>query len=140
MGFPHSSIGKESACNAGNSSLIPGLGRSPGEGKGYPFEYSDLENPLDSIEHGLAKSQTGLSDFHFHILLVLYWNCDLCYNLFWWFPKSLNLIWFCALFKVTQWHLCCFLFYLFASFNLLLLACKNVQMYFSSMFKLPEEI
>ena len=46
-GFPHSSVGKESACNAGDPGLIPGLGRSPGEGNGNPFQYSCLENPVD---------------------------------------------------------------------------------------------
>ena len=46
--------------------LIPGLGRSPGEGKGYPLQYSGLENSMDSIVHGVAKSQTGQSDFCFH--------------------------------------------------------------------------
>ena len=46
-GFPHGSVGKESACNAGDPGLIPGLGRSPGEGKGYPLQYSDLENSMD---------------------------------------------------------------------------------------------
>ena len=65
MGFPDSSVGKESACNAGNPDLIPGLGRSPGEGIGYPLQYSVLENFMDCRVHGLAKSQTGLSDFHF---------------------------------------------------------------------------
>ena len=45
MGFPHSSIGKESACNAGDLGLTPGLGRSPGGGNGNPFQYSCLENP-----------------------------------------------------------------------------------------------
>ena len=40
MGFPHSSVGKGSACNAGDPSSIPGLGRSAGEGIGYPFQYS----------------------------------------------------------------------------------------------------
>ena len=44
---PHSSVGKESACNAGDPGLIPGLGRSPGEGKGYPLQYSGLENSMD---------------------------------------------------------------------------------------------
>ena len=44
---------------------IPGLGRSPGEEKGYPLQYSGLENPMDSIVHGVAKSRTQLSDFHF---------------------------------------------------------------------------
>ena len=46
--------------------MIPGLGRSPGEGKGYPFQYSGLENSMDCIVHGVAKSWTQLSNFHFH--------------------------------------------------------------------------
>ena len=50
--------GKESACNAEDLSSIPGLGRCPGEGKGYPLQYSGLENPMDSIGHGVARSQT----------------------------------------------------------------------------------
>ena len=45
---------------------VPGLGRTPGEGKGYPLQYSGLENSMDCIVHGTAKSWTGLSDFHFH--------------------------------------------------------------------------
>ena len=103
--FPGSSAGKESACNAGDPSSIPrlgrsdgegigypllyswaslvaqlvknpppmwedlgsmpGLGRSPGEGKGYPLQSSGLEKSMDCIVHGIAKSQTGLSDAHF---------------------------------------------------------------------------
>ena len=47
MGFPGGSAGKESACDVGDLGLIPGLGRSPGEGKGYPLQYSGLENPMD---------------------------------------------------------------------------------------------
>ena len=47
--FPSSSVGKESACNAGDPSSIPGLGRSPGEGIGYPLQYSGLENSMDSL-------------------------------------------------------------------------------------------
>ena len=66
MGFPGSSAGKESACNAGDPGSIPGLGRSTREGKGYPLQYSGLENSMDCIVHGVAKSQTVLSDFHFH--------------------------------------------------------------------------
>ena len=50
MGFPDSSAGKESACNAGDLGSIPGLGRSPGEGKVYPLQYSGLENSVDWIE------------------------------------------------------------------------------------------
>ena len=46
--------------------MIPGLGRSPGEGKGYALQYSGLENPLDSKFHGVTKSWRRLSDFHFH--------------------------------------------------------------------------
>ena len=61
------SAGKESACNAGDLGLIPGLGRSPGKGKGYPLQYSGLENFMDCIVHGVAKSQTRLSDFHFSL-------------------------------------------------------------------------
>ena len=60
-GFPGGSDGKESACNAGNLSLIPGSGRSPGEGSGYPFQYSCLENPMDrgawqATVYGVSKS------------------------------------------------------------------------------------
>ena len=64
MGFPHSSVGNESTCNAGDPGLIPGSGRSPGEGKGYPLQYSGLENSTDCVVHGVAKSRTQLSDFH----------------------------------------------------------------------------
>ena len=66
MDFPCGSAGKESACNVGDLGSIPGLGRSPGEGKGYQLQYSGLENSMDCIVHGVAKSQGQLSDFHFH--------------------------------------------------------------------------
>ena len=69
-GFPDSSAGKESACNVGDLGSIPGLGRSPGEGKGYPLQYSSLENSRDYIVHGVTKSRTQLSDFHFHFSLL----------------------------------------------------------------------
>ena len=58
MGFLCGSDGKESACNAGDLGSIPGLGRSPGEGKGYPLQYSGLENSMDYTVHGVTKSQT----------------------------------------------------------------------------------
>ena len=64
LGFPCGSAGKESACNAGDLGLIPRLGRSPGEGKGYPLQYSGLENSMDCIVHGVTRSRTRLSDFH----------------------------------------------------------------------------
>ena len=65
MGFPGSSASKESTCNAGDLGSIPGFGRSPGEGKCYPHQYSGLENFMDYIVHGVAKSRTQLSNFHF---------------------------------------------------------------------------
>ena len=58
MGFSCGSAGKESVCNAGDQGPIPGLGRSPGEGKGYPLQDSGLENSMDCIAHGVAKSWT----------------------------------------------------------------------------------
>ena len=57
MGFPGGSAGKGSACNLRDVDLIPGLGRSPGEGKGYPRQYSGLENSMDYIIHGVTKSR-----------------------------------------------------------------------------------
>ena len=104
--FPHSSVGKESACNAGDPGLILGSGRSPEvigyplqcswaslvgplvknpsatweiwvgtipqRREGYPLQYSGLENSMDCIVHGVAKSQTRLSDFHFHLVIKSY--------------------------------------------------------------------
>ena len=67
-GFPDGSAGKESTCNVGDLGLLPGLGRSPGEGKGYPLQHSGLETSMDCIVHGVTKSRTRLSDFHFHCL------------------------------------------------------------------------
>ena len=58
------SAGKESDSNAGELGSIPGLGGSLGEGKGYPLQYSGLENSMDCMVHGVAKSWTQLSDFH----------------------------------------------------------------------------
>ena len=66
LGFPCSSAGKESACNVGDLVSIPELGRSLGEGKGFPLQYSGLENSMDCLVHGVAKSRTRLSNFHFH--------------------------------------------------------------------------
>ena len=60
-GFPCGSAGEESACNAGDLGSIPGLGRSPEEGRGYPLQYSGLEKSMDYRVHGV----TELRDFHF---------------------------------------------------------------------------
>ena len=65
--FPGSSAGKESACSVGDLGLIPGLGRSPGKGKGYSLQYSGLENSVDCIVPGVAKSQTRLNNFHVRV-------------------------------------------------------------------------
>ena len=62
--FPDSSVGKESACNVGDLGSISGLGRSPGEGKGYPLQYSGLENPMGCID----LSRVG-QDQAIHILI-----------------------------------------------------------------------
>ena len=111
LGFPHSSVGKKSACNAEDPGLIPGSGRSAGGVIGYPLQYSwaslvaqlvkntaamretwvwflgwedpvekgkathssisGLENSMDYVVHGVSKTQTWLSDFHFHCLSLL---------------------------------------------------------------------
>ena len=77
-GFPCGSAGKESTFNVGNLGYIPGLGRSPREGKGYPHQYFGLGNSMNYIVHGAVKSQTWLSDFHFTSLL----NFTILYLLF----------------------------------------------------------
>ena len=76
---PDSSVGKESACYAGDTNAggsIPGSGRSAGEGKSYPLQYSGLENSMDCTVYGVAKSRTQPSDFHFWINPVMQcWSC-----------------------------------------------------------------
>ena len=62
LSFPSGSPGKEYTCNVGDLGSIPGLGRSLREGNGYPLQYSDLENSLDCVVHGVAKSRTQLNN------------------------------------------------------------------------------
>ena len=86
-----SSEGKESACNVGDQDLIPGLGRSPGEGNGNPLQYSCLENSIDgrawqATVHGVAKSGTGLSDFT--SLHLKRWLGQIANNMFWGEPEK----------------------------------------------------
>ena len=69
MAFPSGSAGKESACNAGDLGLIPGLGRSPGEGKGYPLQHSDLENSMDSPWGHKESDTTERCSLHFNIIM-----------------------------------------------------------------------
>ena len=68
LGFPCGSAGKEFACNVGDLGSIPGLGRSHGERKGYPLQYSGLENSKDCIVHGVAKSQEQQNNFRLHFM------------------------------------------------------------------------
>ena len=65
LGFPCGLAGKDSACNVGDLGSVSGLVRSPGEGKDYPIQYSGLENSMDCRVHGVTKSWTQLSNFHF---------------------------------------------------------------------------
>ena len=90
LGFPCGSAGKESACNGGDLDSTPGLGRSPGEEKGYPLQYSGLENSGQTCTvHGFAKSWTQLSDFHFHFVIMfgplssVTWNCSRAIKVKW---------------------------------------------------------
>ena len=80
LGFPGVSDSQESACNVGDPGSIPESGRSPGEGNSNPFQHSCQENPMDCIVHGVADSQTRLSDFHFTSLPVITQD---------WFPMGL---------------------------------------------------
>ena len=67
LGFTCGSAGKESTCNEEDLDLIPGLRRSPGEGKGFPLQYSSQETSMFCTVHGVSKSWTSLSDFHFSV-------------------------------------------------------------------------
>ena len=68
MGFRCGSGGIDYTGNSGDLVSFPGVGRSPGEGKGYPLQCSGLENSIDCIVHGVSKSSAQLSDFHFQTL------------------------------------------------------------------------
>ena len=71
VGFPCGSAGKKSTCSERDLGSVLGLGRSPGEGEGYALQYSGLENSTDCIVHGVTKSWTRLSDFHFSFLWTM---------------------------------------------------------------------
>ena len=77
---PGDATGKESACNVGDLGLIPGLGRSPRERSSYPLQYSGLENSMDCLVLGIAKSRTRLSDFHFSLFLKVLLSPPSCYR------------------------------------------------------------
>ena len=104
VGFPSSSAGKEYTCNVGDLGWIPGLGRSSREGKVYPLQYSGLENSMDSIVHGVAKSQTWLSNLKKKLVCIGgYLN-----NTVWWQSHNslilpLTLIALLSMFS-KEWH------------------------------------
>ena len=78
LGFPCGSASEESTCNVGDLDSIPGLGRCPGEGNGYPLQYSDLEDSMDGMVHGVAESDmTERLSLHFTSLSVVY-GCMMC--------------------------------------------------------------
>ena len=86
-GFPGGSEGKESACNAGDLSSIPGLGIFPGEGNGYSLQYSCPENPMDrgawwATVHGVTKSWTQLKQFSTHTYTYMYIHKCTCMYLY----------------------------------------------------------
>ena len=71
-GFPGGSAGKKSTCNVGDLGSIPGLGKSPGEGNGYPLQYFGLENPMDCVSPWESQSQTQLSHSKKNFLTQLF--------------------------------------------------------------------
>ena len=109
-GFPGASDSKESACNVGDPSLIPRLGKSPGEGNGYPLQYSCLENFMDretwcTTAHEVTKSWTRLSDFHFSLSWWLQRYESLqstLLNLGTYGKSCLDIVWLCHLMSATQ--------------------------------------
>ena len=76
LGFRCGLDGKEAACSVGGLGLIPGLGISPGEGKGCPLECTSLENAMDCIVYGVAKSRAPLSEFHSVFQLQCYFRVN----------------------------------------------------------------
>ena len=77
LGFPCDSAGKETACNVGDLGSIPGLGRSPGEGKGYPLQCSNLENPMDCRESDTTERLAHIGDLLQKAALPHFGNCNL---------------------------------------------------------------
>ena len=86
MGFPCGSAGKEFTCSVGDLGLIPGLGRFLGERKGYPLQYSGLDNFVDCIDQGVTKSWTRLTDFHSQNICI--YTCIINYSFLTHFPEQ----------------------------------------------------
>ena len=121
LGFPGGSAHKESVCNEGDLGSIPGLGRSPGEGKGYPLQYSGLKNSMDCIAHGATKSWTQLSSFHLAWLRLGFWPRQ-CYK-----DEITVSVRMSCLYCKSQWHNSTyFLFSLYAG------VCRQGELYHNS--------
>ena len=145
LGFPCGSAGKESVCNVGDLGSIPGLGRSPGEENGYPFQYSGLENSMDCRVHGITKSWTRLSDFTFTFSCILQTtNCfthsklrkleSSCIfaNLFFiWLNR--RQLYFHIWFWVQTFLTCCFGWRLWRESNLIQICSLKMVEYFNSL-------
>ena len=112
LGFPCGSAGKESACSEGDLGSVPGLWRSPGEGKGYQLQCSGLGNSMNCTVHGVTKSWTWLSNFHFHIFWEMgktLWNnsypCNISNSSFEKGPTHQELWWPCLV-TGSPWFNC----------------------------------
>ena len=101
------SAGEESVCNEGDLGSIPGLGRSPGEGKAYPLQYSGLENSMVCLVHGVANCWTQLSDLHkSHTksnILPPVFPCDLSVNVLPYNQSSFSSIEACSTLSTPGW-------------------------------------
>ena len=145
------SDGKESAYNAEDWGLIPGSGRSPGEGNGNPLQYSCLPDPMDSracTVHGVAKNQTWLSSLHLHFIFLewvdLYYFQILQVFSHWFLTFSLSFLIFLvpvglllceclySLWVVSKEKCYCFMvpivFFLFLAFSLWLILCSSLDL------------
>ena len=112
--FPGGAANKEPAWNAGDLGSIPGLGRSPGEGKSNTLQYSGLENSMDCIVHGITKSWTQPSDFHFtyNIMRSLWYRQDVSLHwssvksegdIPWYIAKHIKILYKAEPFLQCQW-------------------------------------
>ena len=114
QGFPSSSAGKESTCNAGDPGSTPRLGKCSGEGKGYPLQYSGLENPMDCIVHGVSNG-IGHNWVTFTFTLKVIWSKHLNSH----FISHLLALFFSAAF----YHL--LPLYILCSFSYFLIVCTQ---------------
>ena len=101
LGFPHSSVGKEYTCNVGDPSSIPGLGRSLGEGNGYPLQYSGLENSMDYPMGSQRVRHYRVTFTSLHIVYIRVQS--LCCTILWVLP-TLNIMYPPRQYHTEQFH------------------------------------